>query len=148
MPTASGEKAFSLGSCAAASVTESASLPFTSTSIELLLATTDILLQRAFSSPNLRRRLAGSITLVSAAIDGASWTQTIRLREPVGNWQSASRLLRDHIEAHPPDASVEDLTLTAGDIRAESGRQLGLLQDARDRGLGRIAEVDRKLWAA
>ena len=132
---------------AATSITEYASLPFASTSIELLLATTDVLLQRAYSRPQLQRRLAGSITLASTVIGGAPWTQEIRFREPVGEWQSASRLLRDRIEAHPPDAPVEDLTLTVGDIRAESGRQLGLLEDARDRRHERITDIDRKLRA-
>ena len=132
---------------AATSITEHASLPFSSTSIELLLATADILLQRAYSRPQLRRRLVGSVTLTSTVLGDAPWTQTVRFREPVGEWQSASRLLRDHIEAHPPDAPVEDLTLTVEDIRAESGRQLGLLEDARDRRCERITDIDRKLRA-
>ncbi|MDE2688515.1 MAG: hypothetical protein OXI16_13610 [Chloroflexota bacterium] len=132
---------------AATSITEYTSLPFSSTSIELLLATTDILLQRAYSRPQLLRRLAGSMTLASTTIDRAPWMQSVKFKEPVGEWQSASRLLRDRIEAQPPNAPVEDLTLTVGDIRIESGRQLGLLEDARDRRLDRIAEVDRKLHA-
>ena len=131
----------------AESIVEYTSLPFASTSIELLLATADILLQRAYSRPHLQCRLAGSITLASTAKDGAPWTQVIRFKEPVGEWQSASRLLRDRIEAHPPDAPVEDLTLAVGDIRAESGRQLGLLEDVRDRRHERIADIDRKLRA-
>ena len=132
---------------AATSITEHASLPFSSTSIELLLATADILLQKAYSRPQLLRRLAGSTALVSTVTDGAPWTQVIWFKEPVGEWRSASRLLRDRIEAHPPDAPVEDLTLTVGDIRAESGRQLGLLEDARDRRYERITDIDRKLRA-
>ena len=128
----------------ATSVVEHASLPFASTSIELLLTTTDILLQRAYSRPQLRRRLVGSVTLTSTVLGDAPWTQMVRFREPVGEWQSASRLLRDRIEARPPDAPLDDLTLTVEDIRAESGRQLGLLEDARDRRLEGIAEVDRK----
>ncbi len=126
-------------------IVEHASLPFASTSIELLLAATDILLQRAYSRPQLLRRLAGSITLVSTAMEGTSWTQTVRFKEPVGEWQGASRLVRDRIEAHPPDAPLEDLTLTIEDIRAESGRQLGLLEDARDRRRDRLADIDKKL---
>ena len=132
---------------AATSITEHASLPFSSTSIELLLATADILLQRAYSRPQLRRRLVGSVTLASTVLGDAPWTQMVRFREPVGEWQSASRLLRDRIEAHPPEAPVEDLTLTVEDIRAESGRQLGLLEKARDRRLERITDIDRKLRA-
>ena len=132
---------------AATSLTEHASLPFSSTSIELLLATVDILLQRAYSRPHLMRRLAGSMTLTSTVLGAAPWTQAVRFKEPVGEWQSASRQLRDRIEAHPPDAPVEDLTLTVEDIRAESGRQLGLLEDARDRRHERITDIDRKLRA-
>ena len=127
----------------AASVVERASLPFASTSIDLLIATADILLQRAYSSGHLRRRLAGMVTLVAAAVDGASWKQVVRFKEPVGDWQSASRLVRDRIEAQPPELPIEDLRLTVGDIRAESGRQLGLLENARDRRQSRIAELGR-----
>ena len=129
------------------SITEHASLPFSSTSVELLLTTMDILLQRAYSRPHLQRKLAGSITLTSTVMGNAPWTQVIRFKEPVGEWQSASRLVRDRIEARPPDTPLEDLTLTVGDIRAESGRQLGLLEDVRDRRPEGIAEVDRKLRA-
>ena len=132
---------------AATSLAEYASLPFASTSIELLLATADILLQRAFSRPRLLRKLAGSILIATSAAGADTWTQKIRFKEPVGEWQSASRLLRDRIEAHPPDAPVEDLTLTVGDISAESGRQLGLLENARDRRHERITDIDRKLRA-
>ena len=131
----------------AASIVEYASLPFASTSIELLLATTDILLERAYSRPHLQRRLAGTVTLVSAVTGSAAWTQVIRFKEPVGDWKSASRLVRDRIEAQPPDAPLEDLALTVGDIRSESGRQLGLLEGARDRRRGRVADIDRKLRA-
>ena len=131
----------------AASIVEYASLPFASTSIELLLATVDILLERAYSGPHLRRRLAGSINLASSVMGSAPWTLVIRFKEPVGEWQNASRLVRDRIEAQPPDAPLEDLTLTVGDIRAESGRQLGLLEGARDRQRGRITDIDRKLRA-
>ena len=130
---------------AATSITEYASLPFSSTSLELLLATADILPQRAYSRPQLRRRLVGSVTLTSTVLGDAPWTQTVRFKEPVGNWQSASRLLRDRIEAHPPDAPLEDMTLTVDDIRAESGRQLGLLEDAKDRRRHRLFEVDARL---
>ena len=132
---------------AATAIMEHASLPFSSTSIGLLLATTDILLQRAYSRPRLRRRLVGSVTLTSTVLDDAPWTQTVRFKEPVGDWQGASRLLRDRIEARPPNAPLEDPTLTVEDIRAESGRQLGLLEEARDRRLDRLADIDRKLRA-
>ena len=128
-------------------IVEYASLPFSSTSIELLLATTDILLQRAYSRPRLQHRLVGSITLASTVLGDPPWTQTIRFKEPVGNWKAISQPVRDRVEAQPPDAPLEDLTLTIEDIRAESGRQLGLLEEARDRRRYRLADIDRKLRA-
>ena len=130
-----------------ASIVEYASLPFSSTSIELLLATADILLQRAYGRPQLRRRLVSLITLASTVLNAAPWAQTIRFKEPVGDWKNASQLVRDRLEAHPPDAPLEDLTLTLEELSGDSGRQLGLLEDARDRRHGRIADIDKKLRA-
>ncbi len=130
-----------------AAIVEYASLPFASTSIELLLTTVDILMQRAYSRPQLRHRLASAANLTSTVTGGMPWTQSVRFKDPVGDWKSASQLVKDRIEAHSPDAPVEDLTLTIGDIRAESGRQLGLLEDVRDRKPDRIADMDRKLRA-
>lgn len=129
----------------AVSVVEYASLPFTSASLELLLATADILLRRAFDSPELRRRLVSSVTLTATSPDAETWTQAIRFKDAVGDWQSASRVVRDRIEAHPPEIPVDDLTLTLGDLAGESGRQIGLLDDARDRRRDRILHAERKL---
>ena len=53
------------------SVVERASLPFASASLELLLATADILLRRAFGSAELRRSLVGSVTLTATSPDAA-----------------------------------------------------------------------------
>ena len=129
----------------AVSVVEYASLPFASASLELLLASADILLRRAFGSSELRRRLVGSITLTATSPDAETWTQVFRFKDAVGDWQSASRIVRDRIEAHPPEVPVDDMTLTLGDIAGESGRQLGLLDDARDRRRDMIMEAERKL---
>ncbi len=129
----------------ATSVVEHASLPFSSTSMELLLATMDILLQRAYSRPHLLRRLAGSITLTSTVMGSASWIQTIHFKEAAGNWQRAAELVRADVEAHRPQSPIDDLTLTLNDLTGESGRQLGLLEDAKDRRRGRLVEVDARL---
>ena len=129
----------------ATSVVEYASLPFSSTSIELLLATTDILLQRAYSRPQLRRRFAGSVVLVSECLDAMPWTRTVRFKTAAGSWQRASELVRADVEAHPPQSPIDDLTLTLNDLTGESGRQLGLLEDAKDRRRDRLLEVDARL---
>ena len=128
-------------------VIEHVSLPFASASIELLLAAVDILLQRAFSHPLLRLRLAGALTLEGKTDGSAVWIQKLAFKEPVSDWRSAAGLVRDRIEAQPPEAPLEDLTVTVSDIRSESGRQLGLLGRASDRRRERIAELDAKLRA-
>ena len=129
----------------AVSVVERASLPFASASLELLLASADILLRRAFGSPELRRNLVGSVALTATSPDAATWTRSVRFKEPVASWERASAQVRAVVEAHPPEAPIEDLTVTLGDIAGESGRQLGLLDDARDRRRDRIVETERKL---
>ena len=129
----------------AVSVVEYASLPFASASLELLLATADILLRRAFGSAELRRSLVGSVTLAATSPDASDWTRSVRFKEPVASWERASAQVRAIVEAHPPEAPIEDLTLTLGDLAGESGRQLGLLDDARDRRRDRIMETERKL---
>ena len=129
----------------ATSVVEHASLPFASTSLELLLATTDILLQRAYSRPQLRRRLVGSVALASISMDNTPWTRTVRFKEAAGSWQRASELVRSDVEAHAPQTPIDDLTLTLNDLTGESGRQLGLLEDAKDRRRDRLFEVDASL---
>ena len=129
----------------AVSVVERASLPFASASLELLLASADILLRRAFGSAELRRSLVGSVTLAATSTDAADWTRSVRFKEPVVSWERASEQVRAVVEAHPPEAPIEDLTLTLGDLAGESGRQLGLLDDARDRRRDRIMETERKL---
>ena len=129
------------------SVVERASLPFASASLELLLATADILLRRAFGSAELRRSLVGSVTLTATSPDAPTWTRSVRFKEPVANWERASEQVRAVVEAHPPEAPIEDLTVALGDLAGESGRQLGLLDDARDRRRNRIMETERKLRA-
>ena len=129
----------------AVSIVEHASLPFSSTSIDLLLATADILLQRAYSRLQLRRRLVGSVALASTSLDATPWTRTVRFKEAAESWQRASELVRADVGAHPPQSPIDDLTLTLSDLTGESGRQLGLLEDAKDRRRDRLFEVDERL---
>ena len=129
----------------ATSVVEHASLPFASTSLELLLATTDILLQRAYSRPQLRRRLVGSVALASTSLHATPWARTVRFKEGTGSWQRAAEPVRADVEAHAPQTPIDDLTLTLNDLTGESGRQLGLLEDAKDSRRDRLVEVDARL---
>ena len=129
----------------AVSVVEYASLPFASASLELLLATVDILLRRAFGSSELRRRLVGSVKLAATSPDAETWTQVVRFKEPAASCEAAADTIRRQVEAHPPEVPVDDLTVTLGDLGGDSGRQMGLLDDARDRRRDMIMEAERKI---
>ena len=127
------------------SVVEYASLPFASASLELLLASADILLRRAFDSPELRHRLVGSVTLAATSPDAETWTQVVRFKEPAASREASADTIRRQVEAHPPEVPVDDLTVTLGDLGGETGRQLRLMDDARDRRRDMIMEAERKL---
>ena len=127
------------------SVVERTSLPFHSSSIETLSAAVDILLKRAYSRPDVRSRYAGATALLCTASGWPNWERAVRFKEPVGVWRRASELVRSRLEADPPRFPVEDVTLTLSGFTGEAGTQLGLLKDARDDGLRRLVEADRKL---
>ena len=127
------------------SVVEHTSLPFHSSSIEVLFLAVDTLLKRAYASPEMRSRYAGATALFCAASGWPTWEKAVRFKEPVGAWERASEIVRSRLEADPPRNPVEDVTLTLSGFTGESGRQLGLLKDARDDRLRRLVEADRRL---
>ena len=126
-------------------VTEQTSLPFSSTSMELLLVAVDTLLRRAYSRPALRGRYAGQVTLECPVFGAAPWEKTVNFQEGVGRWERASFIVRSRLEAEPPEVPVDGLSLTLSGFTGESGSQLGLLPDIRDNRREQLAEVERRL---
>ena len=126
-------------------VTEETSLPFSSTSMELLITAVNTLLQRAYTRPLLKGRYAGRAHLECAVYAAASWEKNVNFQEGVGNWERAAFIIRAKLEAEPPEAPIDSVRLTLSHLTGESGAQLGLMPEARDRGKGRIAEVERRL---
>ena len=51
----------------------------------------------------------------------------------------------DQLEADPPDAPVEEVTLTLSSVAGEYGTQMGLFDAARRDRDHRIAETERRL---
>ena len=127
------------------SVVERTSLPFHSSSIEALSVTVDTLLKRAYSRPDMRSRYAGATALLCTASGWPNWEKAVRFKQPVGAWRRASEIVRSRLEADPPRNPIEDVTLTLSGITGEVGTQMGLLKDARDDGLRRLVEADRRL---
>ena len=128
-------------------IVERTSLPFSSTSLELLITVVDTLLARAFSRPSMRGRYAGKAVLECALETGPTWTMEFSFKGGVGNRKRALSIIRPRLEEEHPTGPVEDATLTLDDLIGESGTQLGLLPDARESDKRRLVEVDRDLRA-
>ena len=129
------------------SVVEHTTLPFISASLELLLAGVDTLLKRAYARPRMRGRYAGGAYLECVLYKSYPWEKQVNFKQPAGDWQRASRIVRGQMEADHPRAPVEEVTLALSNITGESGVQLGLLPDAKHDREGRLAEAERQLQA-
>ena len=129
------------------SVVEHASLPFSSASLELLLAAVDTLLRRAYAQPRMRGRYAGGAALECVLYRAQPWQKDFRFRRAVGDWERASRIVRGLLEAEHPQAPVEEVILALSGLTGESGMQLSLLADLRGGRERRLAEAERQLQA-
>lgn len=126
-------------------VAEHTPLPFPSTSIEVLSVAVDSLLRRAYARPDMRGRYAGAADLECILSRTSAWARPFRFKHPAGRWEQAARVVRSGLEADHPRAPVEEVTLSLSDLTGESGMQLGLIEEARDRRERRLVEVDRRL---
>ena len=128
-------------------VTEQTALPFSSTSLEMLLVASDTLLRRAYARPVMRGRYAGQAMLECPVYASAPWEKTVNFQESVGGWERASFIVRSRLEAEPPEVPVDGLCLTLSRFTGESGSQIGLLPDVREDRRERILEAERRLQA-
>ena len=126
-------------------VTEETSLPFSSTSLEMLLVASDTLLRRAYARPVMRGRYAGRAALECPVFGSAPWERAVNFQEGVGRWERAAFIVRSRLEAEPPEVPVDGMALTLSGFTGESGSQLGLLPDAREDRRGQIMEAERRL---
>ena len=128
-------------------VTERLSLPFASTSLELLMAGTDRLLRRAFARHDVRGRYAGWAGLLCALVEGSSWEKAVHFKRGVGRWEEAAAIMRGQLASDHPLAPVEEITLTLGALSGGSVVQMGLLPDVQRDRHERLLEVERQLQA-
>ena len=126
-------------------VTEETSLPFSSTSLEMLLVASDTLLRRAYARPVMRGRYAGRASLECPVFASAPWERTVNFQESVGRWERAAFIVRSRLEAEPPEVPVDGMALTLSGFTGESGSQIGLLPDVREDRRGRIMEAELRL---
>ena len=127
------------------SVVERISLPFSSNSLEFLLAAVDTLLKRAYSRPEMRGRYAGRADLRCALYGTAAWERVVHFKQSAGNPERASFIIRSRLESDRPQAQVEEVTLALTDLTGESGIQMGLLPDVREGRERHLVEVERQL---
>ena len=126
-------------------VTEETQLPFSSTSLEMLLVASDTLLRRAYARPVMRGRYAGRASLECPVFRSAPWERAVNFQESVGRWERAAFIVRSRLEAEPPEVPVDGMALTLSGFTGESGSQIGLLPDVREDRRGRIMEAERRL---
>ena len=127
------------------SVVERISLPFSSNSLEFLLAAVDTLLKRAYSRPEMRGRYAGRADLRCALYGTAAWERVVHFKQSAGSPERASFIIRSRLETDRPQAPVEEVTLALAGLTGESGVQMGLLPDVREGRERRLVEVERQL---
>ena len=129
------------------SVVERTALPFASASLELLLTATDTLLRQAYAQPRMQGRYACGATLECVIHRNQPWRKSFRFKQPMGDWERASRIVRDQLEPDHPQAPVEDITLNLTNLTGDSGMQLSLLTDLRGDRERRLAQAERQLQA-
>ena len=128
-------------------VTEQTSLPFSSTSLEMLLVAVDALLRRAYARPAMRGRYVGRADLECPVFGAAPWEKTVNFQEGVARWERAAFIIRSRLEAEPPEVPIDGLSLTLSGFTGESGSQLGLLPDVKEDRRGQLMEAERRLQA-
>ncbi len=126
-------------------VAERTSLPFPTSSAAVLSVAVDSLLRRAYARPDMRGRSADRASVECVLQRAPTWERTFRFKRPAVGWEQAARVVRSGLEAHHPPAPVEDVALTLSGLAGESGMQLGLIEEARDRRERHLVEVDRRL---
>ena len=126
-------------------VIEETSLPFSSTSLEMLLVATDTLLRRAYARPAMRGRYARRAALECPVFGAGPWEKAVNFQEGVGRWERASFIVRSKLEAEPPEVPVDGVALTLSGFTGESGSQLGMLPDVRENRRSQLMEAEQRL---
>ena len=85
---------------------------------------------------------------MTCILDRASpWERAFHFKGDAGDWEKASRIIRSQLESDRPQAPVEEMTLSLGNLSGASGVQMGLFQDVRKDGERRLVEVERQIQA-
>ena len=126
-------------------VVERLSLPFSTTSLQVLRAAIDTLLHRAYAHPRMRGRCPGRADLECAVSDASPWAHAVHFKENVPGWERAAFSVNHQVEGNPPPAPVEAVQLTLSGFTAKVGVQLSLLPTPDADRESRLLEAERCL---
>lgn len=130
---------------AAETIVERTSFPNQSASLELFLATVDILLKKAFSQPRMLGRNAAGVTLECTCDGIPTWRKTVHFKRGLHRWEQASAIIRNPLEMDPPRMAIEEIRLVLIDLSGASGVQMGLWADPKKIKWRRLQEVEKRL---
>ena len=126
-------------------VVEYLSLPFATTSLQVLRATIDTLLRRAYAHPHVRGRCPRRASLECGVSDAPSWAHTVSFKENIPDWERAAFIINHQVEGSPPPAPVEAVQLTLSGFTTAMGVQLSLLPTPHADREHRLLEAERRL---
>ena len=126
-------------------IVEHISLPFPSSSIQMLFVVVDTLLKRGYARPEMKGGCVSEATLRCSAYGAPPWDRSVAFKQPAGTWEKAALAVKGRVHLDPPGIPVEDVTLTLSGFTGESGVQMGLLDGAREDGERQLVEADRRL---
>ena len=126
-------------------VVERLSLPFHTTSLDVLRAAIDTLLRRAYAHPRLRGRCPGRADLECAVSDAPPWAYAVHFKENIPGWERAAFIINHQVEGNPPPAPVEAVQLTLSGFTTAMGVQLSLLPTPHADREQRLLEAERCL---
>ena len=126
-------------------IVERLSLPFPTTSLQVLRAAVDTLLRRAYAHPCMRGRCPGRADLECAVSDAPPWTHAVHFKETIPGWERAAFIINHQVEGNPPPAPVEVVRLVLSGFTTAMGVQLSLLPTPNADREQRLLEAERCL---
>ena len=126
-------------------VVERLSLPFPTTTLQVLRATIDTLLRRAYAHPRMRGRCPGRADLECTVSDAPPWAHAVHFKETVPGWERAAFIINHQVEGNPPPAPVEVVRLVLSGFTTTMGVQLSLLPTPNADREQRLLEAERCL---
>lgn len=115
------------------SVTESIILAAPVSSMEALVVTIDILLDKVFRHKEMWGRYARVCCLQGSMLWAPTWEKRMIFREPIKDRKQALSLIKYTLEGHPPPGPLEDLQLTLTGLTGEIGKQTSLFRGVRQK---------------